>query len=151
MGYDRRFDAIGQKPVSALLAADGQTLTMIGQYYQIASDLNERKMAGSPLASSPPPQKLALSPSYPNPFAVSKNAPARIPYALPAESEVRLQVFDVLGRLTREIVHARQTAGTYEAFWDGRNAFGGTVTSGIYFLVLNAGEQIKTQKIVVTR
>jgi len=151
MGYDRRFDAIGQKPISALLAADGKTLTTIGQYYQFASDLNERKRAGSPLASLSLPQKLALSPSYPNPFAVSKNAPARIPYALPADSEVRVQVFDVLGRLTREIVHARQTAGTYEALWDGRNTLGGPVTSGIYFVVLNAGEQIKTQKIVVTR
>jgi len=151
MGYDRRFDAIGQKPISALLAADGKTLTAIGRYYQFAADLSERKSAGSPLAAPVLPQKLALSPSYPNPFAVSKNAPARIPYALPAESEVRVQIFDVLGRLTREIVHARQTAGTYEAFWDGRNAFGGPVTSGIYFVVLNAGEQIKTQKIVVTR
>jgi Glycosyl hydrolase catalytic core/FlgD Ig-like domain len=151
MGYDRRFDAIGQKPVSALLAADGKTLTAIGQYYRFAADLSERKNAGSPLAESVLPQKLALSPSYPNPFAVSKNTPARIPYALPAESEVRVQVFDVLGRLTREIVHARQTAGTYEALWDGRNAFGGSVTSGIYFVVLNAGEQIKTQKIIVTR
>jgi hypothetical protein len=151
MGYDRRFDAIGQKPISALLAADGKTLTAIGRYYQFAADLSERKSAGSPFTESVLPQKLALSPSYPNPFAVSKNATARIPYALPAESEVRVQVFDVLGRLTREIVHARQTAGTYEALWDGRNAFGGPVTSGIYFVVLNAGEQIKTQKIVVTR
>jgi hypothetical protein len=152
MGYDRRFDAIGQRPISALLAADGRTLTTIGQYYQFASDINERrKMAGSSPAAPLLPQKLALSPSYPNPFAVSKNAPARIPYALPAESEVRLQVFDMLGRLTREIVRARQAAGTYEAFWDGRNALGGPVTSGIYFVVLNAGAQIKTQKIVVTR
>jgi hypothetical protein len=151
-GYDRRFDAIAQKPLSALLAADGKTLTTIGQYYQFASDLNERrKRAGSPFASPVLPQKLALSPSYPNPFAVSKNAQARIPYALPAESEVRLQVYDVLGRLTREILRARQTAGTHEAFWDGRNELGGPVTSGIYFVVLNAGTQIKTQKIIVTR
>jgi hypothetical protein len=155
VGYDHRFDAIGQRPLSALFAADGKTLNSIGRIYKIASDLNARKAVDIDLAASPQssqlPQRLALSPSYPNPFAVSKNAPARIPYALPAESEVRLQVFDVLGRLTREIVRARQTAGTYEAFWDGRNAFGGPVTSGIYFVVLNAGEQIKTQKIVVTR
>ncbi|MGH7454537.1 MAG: T9SS type A sorting domain-containing protein, partial [bacterium] len=127
----------------------------IGRIYKIASDWNSRKAADIDLAASPQssqlPQKLALSPSYPNPFAVSKNAPARIPYALPTDSEVRVQVFDVLGRLMREIVHARQTAGTYVALWDGRNAFGGAVTSGIYFVVLNAGEQIKTQKIVVTR
>jgi hypothetical protein len=155
VGYDHRFDAIGQRPLSALFAADGKTLNSIGRIYKIASDLNARKAVDIDLAASPQssqlPQRLALSPSYPNPFAVSKNAPARIPYALPAESEVRLQVFDVLGRLTREIVRARQTAGTYEALWDGRNAFGGSVTSGIYFVVLNAGEQIKTQKIVVTR
>jgi hypothetical protein len=152
MGYDRRFDAIAQKPISALLAADGQTLTTIGQFYQFASDLNERpKRAGSPLASPAAPQKLALSPSYPNPYVISKNAQARIPYALPSEGEVSLQIFDVLGRLTREIMHTRQAAGFYEAFWDGRNERGGPVTSGMYFVVLNAGKQIKTQKIIVTR
>jgi hypothetical protein len=151
-GYDRRFDAIAQKPISALLAADGNTLTMIGEYYQSASDWGERrKRAESPLAAAALPQTLALSPSYPNPYAVSQNAAARIPYALPAESEVRVQIYDVLGRLTREIVHARQAAGIHEALWDGRNAIGGPVTSGVYFVVLNAGKQVKTQKIIVTR
>ncbi len=154
-GYDHRFDAIGQRPISALFAADGKTLNSIGRIYKIAAEWDGRKAAGAEVAAllqaAQLPQTLALSPSYPNPYAVSKNTAARIPYALPAESEVRLQIYDVLGRLTRELLHARQTAGTHEAFWDGRNELGGQVTSGIYFVVLNAGKQVKTQKIVVTR
>jgi hypothetical protein len=152
IGYDRRFDTINQKPISALLEADGKTLTVLGQIYQIAADLSKRRQADlAALSPSHLPHKLTLAPSYPNPYTLAKSGQARIAYALPKESEVRLRIYDVLGRLTREIVEGRQSAGVYEVFWDGRNALGGPVTSGIYFIVLNAGEQRQTQKMIVTR
>ncbi|MDZ7291367.1 MAG: glycosyl hydrolase [candidate division KSB1 bacterium] len=161
IGYDRRFDAIGKRPISALLLADGKTLTTTGQVYQFHSDLNERgKVAesdpASPLQSLPLPQKLTLAPSYPNPFSMASSSAARvaalrIPYALPDEGEVRLQIYDVLGRLTREIVNGRQKAGWHEVTWDGRNELSRPVTSGIYFVILRAAEELKTGKIIVTR
>jgi hypothetical protein len=166
VGYDRRFDAIGQKPITALLATDGRTLTSIGRIYMIASRASSTgKEADSEVASllqsaesqTPPlPTTLTLSPNYPNPFSVAgglgaKAATTRIPYALPEESEVRLQIYDMLGRLAREVFRARQKAGWYEVEWDGRNELGRPVTSGIYFVVLQAGENKQTRKMVVTR
>ncbi len=150
VGYDRRFDTIGQKPISALLAADGKTLTTIGRIYKIASASNTTKATDLEMASSLP-QKLALAPSYPNPFSLTRAATTRLAYALPRESAVSLRIYDVLGRLTRQMVETRQIAGTYEILWDGRNERGEAVTSGIYFTVLQAGAQKLTQKIVVTR
>jgi len=150
MGYDKRFDAIGQKPISALLADDGQTLTSIGQMYQFASGSQVTDVE-EPSPAAVLPKTLMLAPSYPNPFSVARNTSTRILYGLPQESEVSLRIYDVLGRKTREIVHSRQTAGSYEILWDGRNDIGGSVSSGIYFTVLQAGAQKLTQKIVVTR
>ena len=153
VGYDRRFDTIGQKPISALLAADGKTVTTIGRIYQIASQLNAPKSVGLEMAEAQnsPPQNLMLAPSYPNPFSITRSPSTRLVYALPQESDVRLNIYDVLGRLTRSIVNARQIAGSHEISWDGRNEHGQAVTSGIYFSVLQAGAQKLTQKIVVTR
>ncbi len=150
MGYDKRFDAIGQKPISALLADDGQTLTSIGQVYQLAANSQVTDVAEPSLAATAP-AILTLAPSYPNPFSVARNTSTRILYGLPQESEVSLRIYDVLGRLTRRIVNSRQGAGTYEILWDGRNDLGGSVSSGIYFTVLQAGARKLTQKIVVTR
>jgi hypothetical protein len=164
VGYDRRFDTIGQRPISALLAADGKTPTTIGWIYFLAADLQiwRKKEAPNPdsllqtLQSPPLPQTLTLSPSYPNPFSVaggsSMGATAmRIPYALPEESEVRLQIYDIMGRITRQLAHGRQRAGWHQATWDGRNDLGSSVTSGVYFVVLNAAGKVETRKLIVTR
>jgi hypothetical protein len=152
VGYDKRFDAIGQRPISALLAADGRTLTSIGQIYQTAASLQSSGVAEPRAPVAALPTTLTLAPSYPNPFSISSGAnTVRIPYGLPNASEVSLQIYDLLGRLTRQIVHVRQAAGSYETLWDGRNDHGELVTSGIYFAVLNAGAQQRTQKIIVTR
>jgi len=151
VGYDRRFDTIGQKPISALLATDGKTLTTLGRIYKIAAESDARQKAEFEIAASPLPQKLALAPSYPNPFSMKRAAATRMAYALPQESAVSLQIYDMLGRLTRQIVETRQVAGTYEILWDGRNDRGEAVASGIYFTVLQAGAQKLMQKIVVTR
>ncbi|MDZ7343201.1 MAG: T9SS type A sorting domain-containing protein [candidate division KSB1 bacterium] len=164
VGYDRRFDAIGKKPVSALLGADNKTLNTIGRIYLIAADsrttrkdaeaIAERLLQLDQMQTTALPLTLSLAPSYPNPFSLAGGAAAsktQIPYGLPEESEVRLQIYDMMGRLTRQIMHTRQNAGWHQIEWDGRNEVGQPVTSGIYFVVLHAGEQTQTRKLIVTR
>jgi hypothetical protein len=166
VGYDRRFDAIGQKPVSALLGVDNKTLNTIGRIYFIAADsrttsqeaeaIAQRLLQSDQMQATSLPLTLSLAPNYPNPFSLaggSTNGASKtqIPYGLPKESEVRLQIYDMMGRLTRHIIHARQKAGWHKVDWDGRNEIGQPVTSGVYFVVLNAGEQVQTRKLVVTR
>jgi hypothetical protein len=69
----------------------------------------------------------------PNPF----NAGTKISYDVEVEGAVRLDVFDACGRLVRTLVDGVQSAGRHTAFWDGRDARGSDVASGVYLLRLH--------------
>ncbi|MFQ3609658.1 MAG: T9SS type A sorting domain-containing protein [Chloroherpetonaceae bacterium] len=75
------------------------------------------------------PTKFALSQNYPNPF----NPVTVIRYELPTASAVKLQVFDVLGRVVATVVNERRDAGIYEAVFNAS-----TLSSGTYFYRLQA-------------
>ena len=97
------------------------------------------------------PRAFSLSPSFPNPF----NASTRIAYSLPSAgtntTPVELQVINVLGQQVRTLVRRHQTPGTYQLEWDGRGENGRTLTSGVYLLVLRAGQRQAVQKMLLLR
>jgi hypothetical protein len=65
-------------------------------------------------------------------------------------SAVRLGLFDLQGRLIRELEHQpRMDAGRYAVQWDGRSDDGTHVAAGIYFLTLEAGGSHHVQRVVV--
>jgi hypothetical protein len=87
------------------------------------------------------PERFALSQNYPNPF----NPQTAIRFALPEPSTVRLTVLDVLGREVAVLVDRLLPAGHRTARWNGRNAKGEPVGSGVYFYRITAlGESGKT-------
>jgi hypothetical protein len=88
-----------------------------------------------------------LHPNYPNPFSQA----TVIAYELHRASDVRLEIFDIAGRRVRTIVERRMAPGTYQQPWDGRDARGRIVASGIYFYRLHVGEAVLTRKLVVVR
>lgn len=99
---------------------------------------------------SMPALELALGPNHPNPF----NPQTAIPYYLPASDEpmrVRMIIYDASGRLVKVIVNENQSPGAHEVTWNGSNEVGATVTSGIYFCVLQAGKEQRTQKLVMLK
>ena len=79
---------------------------------------------------------------YPNP-AVDE---ARISYALEAVADVRIVVYDVMGRQVATLVDGTQEAGSYEAVF---NAQG--LASGTYFYQIQAGEKLNTGRLSLTR
>ena len=85
--------------------------------------------------SSDLPADYSLAQNYPNPF----NASTRIDFALPKDAEVRLAIFDVLGREVAVLLEQPLAAGTHSAVWDGRDVAGKNVPSGHYFYKLQAG------------
>ena len=85
--------------------------------------------------SSDLPADYSLAQNYPNPF----NASTRIDFALPKDAEVRLAIFDVLGREVAVLLEQPLAAGTHSAVWDGRDVAGKNVPSGHYFCKLQAG------------
>ena len=98
------------------------------------------------------PDETQLLANYPNPF----NPETWIPYRLAAPVEVTLTIYAVNGQIVRTLAFGHQTAGFYEsrsraAYWDGRNAQGEPVASGLYFYTLKAGEFTATRKMLIRK
>ncbi|MYC72488.1 MAG: T9SS type A sorting domain-containing protein [Gemmatimonadetes bacterium] len=91
------------------------------------------------------PQEVALGANYPNPF----NPSTIIPYQLAATSQVRLEVFNILGQRVATLVDDQQAAGAYRARWDGTDAAGGAAASGVYFYRLTVDGVHWTGKMVL--
>jgi hypothetical protein len=88
-----------------------------------------------------------LAQNFPNPF----NDRTVIPYRLLSGAEVRLEVFDLLGRRVASLVDGPQPAGHHTVSWNGRNSFGRSVASGMYFYRLIADELVSTKKMVLLK
>ena len=88
------------------------------------------------------PEQFVLAQNYPNPF----NPSTTIKYELPWSSDVRLSVFDMLGREVSVLVNERRHAGVYEVKFDGSN-----LSSGVYFYRLQAGDFVSTKKVLVLK
>jgi hypothetical protein len=81
------------------------------------------------------PAQFRLLQNYPNPF----NPQTTIGYQLPTAAKVELAIYNILGQKIRSLISERQTAGSYEIRWDGKNDAGIPVASGIYLYKLKAG------------
>jgi len=80
------------------------------------------------------PTEFALLQNYPNPF----NPTTTIRYELAGASEISVKVFDITGRLVREVESGHREAGAYSVSWNGRDNHNRPVASGIYFYRLEA-------------
>ena len=98
------------------------------------------------------PKETALLPNYPNPF----NPETWIPYHLSKDADVTLHIYAVNGQVVRTLALGHLPAGMYQnrsraAYWDGRNAFGEPVASGVYFYTLTAGDFTATRKMLIRK
>lgn len=93
------------------------------------------------------PEGFALDQNYPNPF----NPTTTINYKLAAPGNVRLTVFDVLGRRVQVLVNGDMPAGTHTITWDGRNAAGQMVASGVYFYRLETPVGAMTRSMILMK
>ena len=90
--------------------------------------------------------------NYPNPF----NPETWIPYQLAEDNSVSVSIYDTTGQLIRTLSLGFQSAGFYNsreraAYWDGRNAFGERVASGIYFYQLTTPSFQQTRRLVIVK
>ena len=102
------------------------------------------------LALQPPaalPKEFALDQNYPNPF----NPATTIPFALPEAAAVSLSVYDLRGREIRRLVHDRLPAGYHRIDWDGNDATGRALPSGIYLVTMQAPGIIRQMKALLLR
>ena len=107
------------------------------------------------------PEETTLLRNFPNPF----NPETWIPYQLAKPVDVTITIYTVNGTLVRTLTLGHQPAGLYQnrsraAYWDGRNAFGEPVASGVYFYTLStestrdsvtAGDFTATRKMLIQK
>lgn len=91
------------------------------------------------------PEKFSLSGNYPNPF----NPETTIKFGLPEESRIIIEIFNVLGQKVKELLDSEKPAGYHQVRWDGTDEFGKKVGAGIYLCRMQAGNFIKTQKMML--
>ena len=122
--------------------------------------VNPEQTGGAPSAQSQS-NVTALLANYPNPF----NPETWIPYRLAEAANVTLTIYDINGQVVRQLALGHQDAGIYQtrsraAHWDGRNAFGEPVASGLYLYTLStestrdsvtAGDFTATRKMLIRK
>ncbi len=90
----------------------------------------------------PIPEKFQLCQNHPNPF----NPETNIRYRLPVSSDVRLEVFDILGRRVATLVDEFRQAGIHQVSWDASNAAG-----GLYIYRIIAGEFVQSRSMLLVK
>ncbi len=82
-----------------------------------------------------------------NPF----NPSTTISYFLPQRSQVRLQVFNLLGQPVRTLAEGEQAAGAHSITWDGTDDKGKILSSGIYFYRLQSKDYFEVNKMLLLK
>jgi hypothetical protein len=94
------------------------------------------------------PLEFTLSQNYPNPF----NPTTTIEFTLARSVPVELKIYDLLGREVAVLLQSNAVnPGLYRIRWDGRNHYGQTVATGVYFYRLVAGDFVKTNKMLMMK
>lgn len=126
---------------------DGKVVCVWSEYTQYGEGPRVLKIAwtdwstflDTPEQQSPAiPSEISLS-SYPNPF----NSTVTIEYDLPISSDVRLDVFDIQGRLTATLFNDFTSAGSHSVSWSPEQ-----LASGVYFASLKLSTEIVTRKVL---
>jgi hypothetical protein len=93
------------------------------------------------------PDRFFISQNYPNPF----NPFTTLSYGLPTDSEVRIDIFNVLGQRVVTLVDEYQTAGFKSVIWNGQDSGGDKVSSGVYFYTIEAGDFHDSKKMLLIK
>ncbi len=93
------------------------------------------------------PRQIKLYPNYPNPF----NSSTCIQFELPARTNVNLAVYDLSGRCVHVLLKEHRPAGSYRLIWDGCNDAGIALSSGVYFVALQAQTTRQIRKMLLLK
>lgn len=82
--------------------------------------------------------------TYPNPF----NDALNIQYTIPKEGNVKISILDILGRSRVELQDKSMPVGNHQMIWDGKDQFGREMPSGVWFVQIQIGEILNTNKVL---
>lgn len=132
-------------------AAGNMTVWLMSDVYSTEIEPFARTLYTYSEVTSNPASSPALRPSslsvFPNPF----NPNTTIAFELPKAEKIEMAVFNLKGQKVRELINEHKSAGKHQIKWDGKDDSSRPLSSGIYFLKLNAGQEINTQKLILQK
>ena len=93
-------------------------------------------------ATLPIPNGFSLRNAYPNPF----NPVTTIQFGLPIDTKMSIDVYDIQGRFVETLINRNMLAGYHSISWNASSH-----SSGIYFIKMQAGSYIRTQKLILVK
>jgi len=129
----------------APISADDERVVRITK--AVISDGAARNVPVGSTGPGPLPSMFELSQNRPNPF----NPTTTIDFYIESQSDVRLEVFNVLGQLVKTLVDRSMAPGQYSVVWDGTDTNGARMASGVYLYRLKSGDASLTKKMVLLK
>ena len=159
--FDNRDDNVAGAPtIVGNLKLSAAKIDVIEEQIDLLIATNDRSPAAMRtlvylqqlLATETRPERTQLLANYPNPF----NPETWIPYELATDTHVKITIYNTQGVVIRTLQFGHQSAGYYTgrdraAYWDGRNALGEQVASGLYFYQLETDEMSLMRKMVILK
>ena len=123
------------------------SVTYPGWYIKWAKVWCLQPPTGTGERSKPIPQSYVLFEARPNP---AKDR-VEISFAIPEATPVELSIYDVTGRLVKNLYRGTMTGGSHELHWDGRDFTGHDLPSGLYFVRMHAAGITFSRKMILVR
>jgi len=93
------------------------------------------------------PTEFALHNNYPNPF----NPVTNITYDIAQNSEVTLEIYNVMGQRVRTLAQGSHEPGRYRVMWNATNDYGQSLSSGMYIYRIQAGDFVSVKKLILMK
>ncbi len=126
---------------------DFKITNLVDDFHNATAQFYNLRFAG--LTSKPAEFKLYQN--YQNPFNAGTRIRFDIPAGIDGKIRVRFSIYNLSGQLVQVLMDEERSAGTHEIVWDGRNATGAQVPSGLYIYQISAGEFQAANKMLVLK
>jgi hypothetical protein len=150
-------DSFCSVDLSALVTATYDTLRLAAKFRACAGAPNPSLMmwglGNTDVVSAVPlsDDKLSFALYLPGSNILVRGSNTEIKYQLPGEEKVKLGVFDLLGREVATLVDVKKPRGIHSISWQGTNNYNESLTCGVYFLRMEAGEFCDIKKLILLR
>ena len=133
------FEYRGQSnALHAVIIPGRSVVTLVGDTDGPVADIEEKNNV---------PEQYKLAQNYPNPF----NPTTTIHFSIPIASDVSITVYNILGQQVKTLNDRKMPSGNYKVVWDGTSETGLSVSSGMYFYKMKAGDFIDIKKCLLIR